>query len=228
MLLMYIHDFFRSLTLLQSSYQFIDERFFIDKDYVQEIDCLQLTENNLDPQKGNHNLIYINQKHPEKYETECLDDLYQYMHQLSHLQMTIPASKAIYLEAGILEAIYLYDSLWLNSSKAIDSQLLLPLLHLHNLFCQCPQNNKNDFPKTYMIECLQQLYILRFYYFIIQYCYVRFQCQKYHTLTHPHHFHILVQNKLRQYIKERPIQHIQDLTFLDNPILDQYISSLEK
>ena len=79
MLLMYIHDFFRSLTLLQSSYQFIDEGFFIDKDYVQEIDCLQLTENNLDYQKGNHNLIYINQKHPEKYEMYCLDNLYQYI-----------------------------------------------------------------------------------------------------------------------------------------------------
>lgn len=224
---MYIYDFFHSLIFLQPSDQFFDEDFLADKYHVQVIHHSQLTENVSYHQKANFYLIYTKQENSKRFYAHSLDALYQYIKQLSGLKITIPASQAIYLEAGILEAIYLYDYLLSNSLMNSYSHLLLPLSYLDNLFCGCPQNNKNDYPQTYHIECLQQLYILRFYYFIIQYCYNRFQCQQHLVLTHPYHFDILVQNKLTQYLKVRPIKHIQDLTFLDNPILDQYIHSLQ-
>ena len=89
-----------------------------------------------------------------------------------------------------------------------------------------PYKNKEAYPHTYALPFLHQLYVTRFYYFIIQYCYFRFQCQQSHSLTHPYHFELLVENKLSQYLQLSPIHHIADLTYLNNQQLDDYISQM--
>ncbi|UTY39365.1 hypothetical protein NMU03_00590 [Allocoprobacillus halotolerans] len=223
---MYINDFFDSLTLLQSSYQFIDEDFFQDKQYIQTLTQDQLSGDILYQQKAQYYLIY-KQEFSDQLYAYGLDDLYHYIDELFHFQITVPISQAIYLEAAVLEALYLYDHLFYKHFHNSLTHLLLPLPYLYNLFCGQIEKNQKAYPKTYMIPILQQLFMSRFYYFLIQYCYIRFQCQQHHSLTHPYHFDLLVQNKLTQYLKSKPIQHITDLTFLENIILDEYIQSLQ-
>ena len=222
---MYIDDFFHSLTLLQPTYQFINEDFFRDKKYIQIISNDQMPLDIHIKTPAQNYLIYSDLhdlKHLYAYE---LDSLYHYINEISQFKITIPSTQAIYLEAGILEAIYLYDYLFKTSFKHY-STLLLPLFHLYHILIGHPHKNKEAYPHTYALPFLHQLYVTRFYYFIIQYCYFRFQCQQSHSLTHPYHFELLVENKLSQYLQLSPIHHIADLTYLNNQQLDDYISQM--
>ena len=193
---MYIDDFFHSLTLLQPTYQFINEDFFRDKKYIQILSNDQMPLDIHIKTPAQNYLIYSDLhdlKHLYAYE---LDSLYHYINEISQFKITIPSTQAIYLEAGILEAIYLYDHLFKTSFKHY-STLLLPLFHLYHILIGHPYKNKEAYPHTYA-----------------------------HSLTHPYHFELLVENKLSQYLQLSPIHHIADLTYLNNQQLDDYISQM--
>ena len=134
---MYIDDFFHSLTLLQPTYQFINEDFFRDKKYIQILSNDQMHLDIHIKTPAQNYLIYSDLhdlKHLYAYE---LDSLYHYINEISQFKITIPSTQAIYLEAGILEAIYLYDHLFKTSFKHYSS-LLLPLFHLYHILFYYP------------------------------------------------------------------------------------------
>lgn len=224
---MYICEFFQSLTLLQSSSCWLNEAFFEDKVYVEILPKEKLTSQICVQDNAQNYLIYKDSYHQLFYAVG-IDDINEEIETLSTFQISIPSSQAIYLEASVIEAIYLYDHIFDDYQKRWPIDLLLPLMFLDNLFCQNVKDNQECFPKTYRIPCLHQLFIKRFYYFIIQYCYYRFQCQDAHSLTHPYHFENLVQNKLHQYIQHSPIQNISELTYLENKALDQFVRKMSQ
>ena len=219
---MYIDDFFHSLPLLQLSSSLLNEDFFKDKQYIQILSHDQIDSNIQCDKTANDYLIYSYKDHPHQLYGYRLDELLNNIKQLSDARIVVPADKAIYLEAAIQEAIYLYDQLIENHQSPF-TDLLLPLPYLYNLLADKVEKNQIAYPTTYAIPCLHELFVSRFYYFIIQYCYVRFQCQHHDSLTHPYHFKFYVQNKLEQYLKLRPVHCIYDLTHLENSILDHYI-----
>lgn len=222
---MYIDDFLHSLPLLQLSLPLCDEDFFKDKQYIQTLSCDRIDFNIQCNEMANDYLIYSYKEHLQQFYGYGLDELLNNIKQLSDLKIAIPACKAIYLEAAILEAIYLYDQLIENNQSPF-TDLLLPLPYLYNLLTGQAEKNKTAYPDTYAIPCLHELFVARFHYFIIQYCYGRFQCQYYDTLTHPYHFNFIAQNKLEQYLKLKPIYHVHDLTHLENSILEDYIQTI--
>lgn len=219
---MYIDDFFHSLPLLQLSSSLNNVDIFKDKQYIQIMSCDQADSNIQCVKTANGYLVYnYNNQSYQLYEYQ-LDELLNNIKQLSEVRIVVPADKAIYLEAAILEAIYLYDQLIENhQTPFID--LLLPLSYLYNLLTDKVKKDQTANPMINVIPCLHDLFIARFYYFIIQYCYIRFQCQQNDSLTHPYHFKFFVQNKLEQYLNLKPVYHVQDLTHLENSILEDYI-----
>lgn len=224
---MYIYEFFQSLTLLQSSSFWLNETFFEDKIYIDLLPKERLSSKICVQDNAQNYLIYKD-RHDSLFYAIGIDEIDWEIEKLDAFQMSVPTTQAIYLEAGVIEAIYLYDQVLRYDKKRQLVSLLLPVSSLDNLFSHHVDNNQELYPETYRIPCLHKLYIKRFYYFIIQYCYYRFQCQQYQTLTHPHHFENLVQNKLHQYIQHSQIQCILELTCLENQTLDQFIRKLHQ
>lgn len=225
---MYIDSFLSSLTILEQTYSIFEVSFLKDKINYHIGFQEPFLQNTVCSTQQKYCFFYTNQKNTHQFFSIDIENILRYLQQLHQYKIAIPAASAIYLEAAIIEAVRLYDEItcYPCDKFPFDPSVMASFPTLYVLF-QSWQDSEILSSMTYF-ALFQDFFISKFYYFIIQYCYFRFQCEKAVSLTHPHHFQRLVYNKIQQYHKQNKTYTISDLTYIENKEFDDFLLTINQ